>query len=151
MGIFKDRCVTCKRTIQKGLDMCPNCGQPRPTATSIFTRGSKTECRKCKLTVSSKAERCPHCGRIRPSRPCFVATTVYGSDMSPEVILLRQYRDEILLQKSLGNVFVNLYYKFSPPIALWMQDKTFLKRNVRKVLNSFINSFVKKSLEKEKT
>lgn len=80
---------------------------------------------------------------------CFVATAVYGSDMSPEVILLRQYRDKILLQKSLGKFFVELYYKFSPSIAFWMRNKIFLKRFVKRILDYFVNSFVKKSLEKE--
>jgi predicted amidophosphoribosyltransferase len=150
MGFFKSRCVTCKRTIQNNLDICPNCGQPRPTATSFFARGSKTECKGCKLTVSSKAERCPHCGRVRPSRPCFVATAVYGSEISPEVIILRQYRDDILLNSLFGQIFIALYYRFSPSFARWIQNKFFLKRTIKRGLDFLVNVIVKKTLKGRK-
>ena len=108
-----------------------------------------SKCRVCGNKVSTRAETCPKCGEEKPSRmPCFVATAVYGSDVAPEVVLLRQYRDDILLHNSVGKIFVRFYYKLSPPIALWMQDKSLLKRTVKQPLDAFVNVVVKKSLQR---
>jgi tetratricopeptide (TPR) repeat protein len=49
--------------------------------------------------------------------PCFVATACYGSYDHPDVVLFRQWRDNILLMHPAGRIFVRWYYKFSPPLA----------------------------------
>ena len=148
MGFVNSDCNTCGRSIKNGTEVCPYCGQPHPHR-SKWSKGSLRECKKCKFNVSTKAEFCPKCGKVRPTRGCFIATAVYGSEFSPEVVLLRQFRDEIVLHKALGRIFVNFYYKVSPPVAFWMQDKAFFKRFVKRILDYFVNSFVKKSLGKE--
>ncbi|MFC1867818.1 CFI-box-CTERM domain-containing protein [Thermodesulfobacteriota bacterium] len=48
---------------------------------------------------------------------CFIATAAYGSLMEPHVILLRQFRDRILLANPLGRAFVRSYYTYSPGLA----------------------------------
>lgn len=48
---------------------------------------------------------------------CFIATAAYGSLIEPHVKILRDFRDEILLNNSLGKGFVQAYYRYSPPIA----------------------------------
>lgn len=109
------------------------------------------KCKTCRRKISAQAETCPHCGQGKPNiLPCFVATAVYGSDVAPEVVLLRQYRDDVLLHNPLGKVFVNFYYKISPPIALWVQDKLLLKRTAKQILDVLINAVVKKSLQRMK-
>lgn len=41
---------------------------------------------------------------------CFVATAVYGDKNVPQIQTLRQFRDNILMQNSLGRTFVDFYY-----------------------------------------
>ncbi len=71
---------------------------------------------------------------------CFIATAAYGSPLAPEVIYLRTFRDEVLLQSPLGKAFVKTYYFISPPLASlidsvkslqWLTRKAFLKPLLR--------------------
>lgn len=65
---------------------------------------------------------------------CLIATACYGSYSAPEVILLRNFRDEVLLKKLLGRAFVKLYYFVSPPVADFIARREGLKRLVRGAL-----------------
>jgi len=69
--------------------------------------------------------------------PCFIATAVYG-DPSPEVSILRKYRDQHLLTTLFGRAFVSFYYFTSPPIARILQSQVWLNKIVRKFLNKVI-------------
>jgi len=48
---------------------------------------------------------------------CFVATAIYETDCHPELSILRDYRDRVLLSSRLGRHFVSWYYKVGPAIA----------------------------------
>jgi len=65
---------------------------------------------------------------------CFIATAAYGTSTSAELDTLRAFRDEVLLQNSLGSQFVALYYEFSPPLADFISEHDELRVLVRELL-----------------
>ena len=62
---------------------------------------------------------------------CFIATAAYGSYAAPCVMILREMRDRFLLTNSFGKSLVNLYYKYSPPLADFIANHDNLKMVVR--------------------
>ena len=73
------------------------------------------------------------------SGSCFIATAVYGSYNSEEVIILRMFRDEVLLKNSFGRIFINIYYMFGP----YWAKKIVKHQNVTRFVKWSLNEFVK--------
>jgi len=69
---------------------------------------------------------------------CYIATAVYGSYDAPEVLYLRQFRDETLSASIFGRLFIRFYYFFSPPIAEHLKNARHLNTVVRKILDKFV-------------
>jgi hypothetical protein len=69
---------------------------------------------------------------------CFIATAAYGTAMAKEIQILRRVRDEHLLPNPAGQALVDLYYRFSPPIAKFISDHPSLKPMVRVGLRPII-------------
>jgi hypothetical protein len=65
---------------------------------------------------------------------CFIATAAFGSAMAPEVERLREFRDSCLLTNGPGRAFVDLYYRFSPPVADFISASDELRQIVRGIL-----------------
>lgn len=63
---------------------------------------------------------------------CFIATACYGDYDATEVLVLRQFRDERLMQSTGGRVFVQFYYAVSPFFAKQIDKSDGLKRYIRK-------------------
>lgn len=68
---------------------------------------------------------------------CYIATFVYGDYYADEVLVLREFRDNILLKNILGKLFVNFYYKTSPFLVQHF-DYQFFKKTAKKVLDKII-------------
>ena len=69
---------------------------------------------------------------------CFVATAAYGSYLDSHVMVLREFRDNILLTNSAGTKFVELYYEYSPPIADVIAGNKVLKIATRVALTPLV-------------
>jgi len=69
---------------------------------------------------------------------CFIATAAYGTYIEPEVMVLREFRDEYLLSNAIGKSFVGFYYRTSPPIARYIADHDALRTLTRWMLTPVI-------------
>lgn len=65
---------------------------------------------------------------------CFIATAAYGSYFDPYVLILRNFRDKVLLTNQSGQSFVAWYYKVSPPISDSLKTSRTMKAVVRVML-----------------
>ncbi len=73
------------------------------------------------------------------SSGCYIATMAYGSYDHPQVIVLRNYRDNVLSKSFLGIEFIQFYYKYSPVLVEKLKDKPVVNKIIKSVLNIFIS------------
>jgi hypothetical protein len=65
---------------------------------------------------------------------CFIATAAYGSDTAAPVLILRDFRDRVLLHSAPGRAFVRAYYDWSPALSRRLDGAPQLKGAVRALL-----------------
>lgn len=65
---------------------------------------------------------------------CMIATAAFGSEYAPEVVALRRFRDDTLMIAPLGRWCVRLYYRLSPPMAVWLGKGSKRKIVIRRLL-----------------
>ena len=75
---------------------------------------------------------------------CLIATASYGSELAPQVQLLREIRDNTVLQTQSGALFMNgfnqFYYSFSPTIADYERENPVFKEAVKLTLTPMLTS-----------
>ncbi len=96
--------------------------EPLPTETAVFS-------------ISVVANEKPKSG-------CLIATAAFGSELSPQVQLLREYRDNIVMKTLAGSNFLKafnvVYYSFSPSVADAERNNLFLQESVRATITPFL-------------
>jgi hypothetical protein len=75
---------------------------------------------------------------------CLIATATYGSEMAPQVQMLREIRDNQLMNTESGTAFMstfnNVYYSFSPVIADMERENPMFKEVVKAGLTPMLSS-----------
>ena len=75
---------------------------------------------------------------------CLIATAAYGSEMAPQVQLLREIRDNQLMNTESGKSFMTgfneVYYSFSPYIADYERENPMFKEIVKVGLTPVLSS-----------
>ena len=75
---------------------------------------------------------------------CLIATAAYGTELAPQVQLLREIRDNSLLQTESGTSFMStfndIYYSFSPTIADWERESPMFKEAVKLAITPMIST-----------
>ena len=75
---------------------------------------------------------------------CLIATAAYGSEMAPQVQLLREIRDNQLMNTESGSAFMgtfnDIYYTFSPTIADMERENPVFKEIVKAGLTPMLSS-----------
>ena len=103
------------------------------TDVSTFSKNGSTE--SAKETTSVKTGN---------GGGCLIATAAYGSELAPQVQLLREIRDNQLLNTESGTAFMSgfneLYYSFSPIIADYERENSLFKEAVKLGLTPMLSS-----------
>ncbi len=65
---------------------------------------------------------------------CFIATAAFGSKFAPEVLYLRQFRDNVLLKDDSCRTIIDFYCFVSPSCAQFISRHLWLRSAVRKLI-----------------
>lgn len=90
-------------------------------------------------------------GRKSQNKGCFVATATYQSVSAPQVVILRAYRDQVLLKSKMGMKMVDLYYQVGPFLAEVVNNLPFLRPCCRKILDHISDRIHRKMLKSHPT
>ncbi len=75
---------------------------------------------------------------------CLIATAAFGSELAPQVQMLREIRDNTVLGTTSGTAFMTgfnqFYYSFSPTIADWERENPIFQDAVRITITPFLTS-----------
>ncbi|HWP78478.1 MAG TPA: CFI-box-CTERM domain-containing protein [Candidatus Nitrosotenuis sp.] len=79
-----------------------------------------------------------------PGGGCLIATAAFGSELAPQVQLLREVRDNVVFSTGSGTAFMtafnDAYYSFSPTIADWERQNPAFKELVRMTLTPMLST-----------
>ena len=88
-----------------------------------------------------------------PDSGCLIATAAYGTELAPQVQLLREIRDNTLFSTTSGTSFMmgfnTLYYSFAPTIADWERENPMFKETVKTLITPMLSTLSIMSLADE--
>jgi len=113
--------------------------------TNVEVEGEAVSESNTESVVSQKADFDPQSsGTTEKGGGCLIATATYGSELAPQVQMLREIRDNSLLQTQSGTTFMTgfnqFYYSFSPYIADYERENPVFKEAVKLVITPLISS-----------
>ena len=75
---------------------------------------------------------------------CAIATAAFGSELAPQVQMLREVRDNILFSTGSGTAFMigfnDFYYTFSPTVADWERESPVFKEVVKTTITPMLST-----------
>ena len=75
---------------------------------------------------------------------CLIATATFDTELSPQVQMLREIRDNALLETQAGKSFMEgfnkIYYSFSPTISDWERQNPIFKEAVKVIITPLLVS-----------
>lgn len=78
----------------------------------------------------------------RTTGDCLIATASYGTELAPQVQMLREIRDNVLLSTNSGTLFMSafntIYYSFAGDIAQAERDNSVFKETVKLFITPMI-------------
>jgi len=105
-------------------------GPPTPADESICGEGTVMKHGKCVAAEEGGG--------------CLIATATFGSELAPQVQMLREIRDNSLLQTQAGHSFMQgfneFYYSFSPTIADFERENALFKETVKLAITPLLTS-----------
>lgn len=106
--------------------------KPIPEETVVFT------------SIIGKAAAQPMEQQDQQGGGCLIATATYDSELSPQVQMLREVRDNVLLDTASGTTFMSgfnqFYYSFSPTVADWERQNPLFKETVKIAITPMLYS-----------
>jgi hypothetical protein len=69
---------------------------------------------------------------------CYIATMAYGDYDHPQVLKLRNFRDNVLINSEFGVLFIRVYYFVSPKLVRLLRNQTMINSIIRKILNQLV-------------
>jgi hypothetical protein len=112
------------------------------TSTQTATSKSSTTSTSTATTSSYHSTTSSAVTQTNSQSQCLIATATYGSELAPEVVLLRNFRDFDVLQTTAGynfmKVFNAFYYSFSPGVASFIAAHSVLRSGMKVALYPLI-------------
>ena len=79
-----------------------------------------------------------------PKSGCLIATAAFGSELAPQVQMLRETRDNVVMQTQSGTAFMtafnSVYYSFAPTVAGWEEQNPVFKEIVKTAITPLITT-----------
>ena len=75
---------------------------------------------------------------------CLVATAAYGTELAPQIQMLREVRDSTVLSTASGSAFMTgfntVYYSFAPTVADWERENPVFKQTVKAFITPMVST-----------
>lgn len=75
---------------------------------------------------------------------CLIATAAFGSELAPQVQMLRETRDNVVMHTQSGAAFMtafnSAYYSFAPTVANWENENPIFKEIVKATITPLITT-----------